>query len=80
MNVNQQRQKILSKPVLAKGDLTRFFGMSRVWVRRYIFTNEVIEEIGLDVNIYLKRKVFTIRESNIIKQYLIQSTQQNNVA
>lgn len=56
--------------IVTKRWLGLFFGKSLSWIRRNIFTNDILKEIGLSVKAYQSAKAFNLKHSKIIKKYL----------
>jgi len=70
MKTQNNRERVLNKTIIDKTDLVRFFGKNRTWIRRNVFTDEKIKQLGFSLSVYQNRKSFTVDESNRIRKYL----------
>lgn len=57
-------------PCVSKKDLYGLFKHSRVWLRKNVFNNSTIKQMGIDPDRWRKAKIFSLDESQSIKAYL----------
>lgn len=57
-------------PCVSKKDLYALFKNSRVWLRKNVFNDRNIKQMGIDPERWRNAKIFNLEESQSIKTYL----------
>lgn len=69
---------MINKKLLTKGDLCRIFGLissgnNRYYynrLRKFVLTDEILDQAGVDKEKYSKIRVFTAKQSNMLFKLL----------